>query len=213
MTKLQEKLLKLKELREKNAALFAKSDDLATLSAEELASIKSNNTEIEKLDAEVKDLEALEAAKAANTKALESFKHHGGESTKAEDNKSQIQVFSRVTSLKNFKGEVNGKSADERAYRFGKWFAGAVVGIDSAKRYCNDHGIELKAHSEGTNTAGGYLVPHEFSNDLIDLREKYGIARRVAKVEAMASDTKMIARRKTGLTAYWTGEASGVGSF
>ena len=54
MTKLQEKLLKLKELREQNAKLFTKSDDPATLSAEDIATIKSNNSEIEKLETEVK---------------------------------------------------------------------------------------------------------------------------------------------------------------
>ena len=207
MTKLQEKLLKLKELREQNAKLFTKSDDPATLSAEDIATIKSNNSEIEKLETEVKDLEALEAAKAQNSKALEGFKHHGGPTTKAEDSKPEIQVLSRVTSLKNFKGESGGRKADERAYRFGKWIAAAIGGVKSAEQYCKDHGIELKAHNEGTNTSGGYLVPTEFSNDMIDLREQYGVIRRIAKVVPMASETKLVPRRKTGLTAYWVGEA------
>ena len=75
------------------------------------------------------------------------------------------------------------------------------------EQYCKDHGIELKAHNEGTNTSGGYLVPIEFSNDMIDLREQYGVIRRLAKVVPMASETKLVPRRKTGLTAYWVGEA------
>jgi HK97 family phage major capsid protein len=41
--------------------------------------------------------------------------------------------------------------------------------------------------TEGVNEAGGFLVPEEFGNDLIDLREIYGVFRRNAKMVPMAS--------------------------
>ncbi|MFZ9311562.1 MAG: phage major capsid protein, partial [Arenimonas sp.] len=64
--------------------------------------------------------------------------------------------------------------------------------------------------SEGSNVAGGYIVPQEFANDVIDLREMYGAARRVAKVVPMGEETRLVPRRRSGLTAYWVGEASAI---
>jgi HK97 family phage major capsid protein len=77
----------------------------------------------------------------------------------------------------------------------------AARGNETAKAWCAEHGIGLheqkfsdelmqKLHSEGTNTAGGYLVPEEFGTDLILLREQYGVARRLCKIVPMSSDTR-----------------------
>lgn len=141
-------------------------------------------------------------------------------------------------SVKNFKAEhvrtVQGESihltAEDKAYRFGMWFLGSVIGreqqlagnplIQKAQSYCRDNGLELKwfvdqqanvtiglkAMSESVNTAGGFLVPPEFGNDMIVLREQYGVFRRNAKIVPMASDVRSDPRRRGGLTAYFVGE-------
>jgi len=113
--------------------------------------------------------------------------------------------------LKAFKGVVAGKTADERAYRLGMWALASVskqlpnrFSFPNAVKYTNDYITKL--HSEGTNTAGGYAVPEEFGTDLIDLREMYGVVRRIFKVRPMSSDTRTDPRRVTGLTAYFVGE-------
>jgi HK97 family phage major capsid protein len=123
----------------------------------------------------------------------------------------------RFGALKNFeRKEVNGFSPDERAYRFGMW-ALAAMGRQKAQQFCRDQGIWLveseqkTSQSEGTNTTGGYLVPEEFGTDLIDLREKYGVVRRLFKNRPMTSDTRTDPRRVTGLTAYFVAE-SGAGT-
>jgi len=77
---------------------------------------------------------------------------------------------------------------------------------EKARTYCKDWGLEIKAQSEGVNTAGGYLVPHEFSNDIIDLREEFGVFRRNTKVVPMARETMSMPRRVSGLTVYYPGE-------
>jgi HK97 family phage major capsid protein len=113
----------------------------------------------------------------------------------------------RYGTLKNFRGEKNA----ERAYRFGQWFLG-VRGIASAATFCRENGIALtRTISEGVNESGGFLVPEEFGNDLIDLRETYGVFRRNAKMVPMASDTRSDPRRTGGLTAYFVAE-SGAGT-
>jgi len=136
--------------------------------------------------------------------------------------------------IKNFKGTVevvdaDGKSvsrnAEERAYRFGAWGMAMLskqlphrYNFPKAVAFCeqeglltaaeDDRGMVVKVHQEGVNTAGGYLVPDEFSNDMIDLRLQYGVFRRNADVRMMSSDTYSRPRRTGGLTAYFVAESA-----
>jgi HK97 family phage major capsid protein len=64
----------------------------------------------------------------------------------------------------------------------------------------------LRAQSSNNNFLGGYAVVPEFSQAIIDLRETYGVFRREARVVPMASDTMLVPRRDTGLTAYFVSE-------
>jgi HK97 family phage major capsid protein len=60
-------------------------------------------------------------------------------------------------------------------------------------------------------STGGALVPVEMEQSVIDLRDTYGVARRLVRVRPMASDQKNIPRRKGGLTAYFFNDDDGVG--
>lgn len=112
----------------------------------------------------------------------------------------------RSSKLKNFKGE----NAELRALRFGKFMQASIFGNIKAGEWCRENGIELKAHSEGVNSAGGYFVPEEFSMDIIDLRDSYGIFRQLCQVIPMGRDTITVPRRVSGLTAYAVGEATAI---
>jgi HK97 family phage major capsid protein len=68
----------------------------------------------------------------------------------------------------------------------------------------------MKGHVEGINSQGGFTVPDEFENELITLREQYGVFRRNARVVAMSSDVKRIPKRASTVTAYFVGEASAI---
>jgi HK97 family phage major capsid protein len=121
----------------------------------------------------------------------------------------------RYSSLKHFAG----KAADERAYRFGMFCLG-VYGKRQGIDFCLKQGIPLisasdsgaeinaKTQRENVNVSSGFLVPDEFQNDLIDLREKFGVFRQNAKVVPMASDTRSDPRRVNGVTAYFVGEST-----
>ena len=61
---------------------------------------------------------------------------------------------------------------------------------------------------ENNNPSSGFLVPDEFQNDLIDLRENFGVFRQNAKIVPMAADTRSDPRRVNGVTAYFVGESS-----
>ena len=93
------------------------------------------------------------------------------------------------------------------AYRFGR-FIMAAAGNAKSVDWCARNGINLKAHSEGVNSAGGFLVPDEFEATLIDLREQHGVFRSNARVYAMSRDTLNIPKRTGNLTSYWVGETA-----
>jgi HK97 family phage major capsid protein len=81
----------------------------------------------------------------------------------------------------------------DQAYKAGKFFKSIVVS---------------KAQGEGVNSSGGYLVPWELLRTLISLRELAGTFRSASNVVVMASDTAIIPRRTSGLTASFFGEAA-----
>ncbi|HET6251110.1 MAG TPA: phage major capsid protein [Tepidisphaeraceae bacterium] len=119
----------------------------------------------------------------------------------------------RYSSLKHF----TGNDADERAYRFGMFCLG-VYGKKQGVEFCQRQGIPLvggdgdsvavKTQRENVNISSGFLVPDEFQNDLIDLREQYGVFRQNTRIVPMASDTRSDPRRLNGVTAYFVGEST-----
>lgn len=127
-------------------------------------------------------------------------------------NENKILAFpqaKRTSRLKNFRGE----NAMERAYKFGSFMLASCFGNMKAREWCKENGIPLvveRAHSEGSASAGGYLVPDEFSAEIIDLRDEYGMFRRLCQPFPMGRDTMSIPKRLTGLTAYPVGEATAI---
>ncbi len=113
--------------------------------------------------------------------------------------------------------QAGGFTKEEKAYRFGQ-FALAKATMDlpgtynfsHAKQFAADHGMLNAAHLEGgSDTSGSHIfVPEEFGNDLIKLREEYGVARKLCKMVPMRSDTRVDPKFSSGLTSYFTGENS-----
>lgn len=116
--------------------------------------------------------------------------------------RKEITVENKVYSkIKNFK-------TNDEAFRFGSWALGCI-GYKKSAQWCTDNGIVTKiANIEGNNLAGGFLVPEEFENSIITLREQFGVIRNHARVVPMSSDIKRMPRRSTNLTASFVGEAS-----
>lgn len=108
-----------------------------------------------------------------------------------------------------FKGATTAEAA-RKAYRFGKWLLAGPLGDAGARQYCQDNGIPIvteRTQQEGNNVTGGFLVPHEFGNDMIDLKEEYGDFRKYTNVVPMAGDTKSEPRRQGGLVFRFVGES------
>ena len=143
-------------------------------------------------------------AKKAVNKALKNNANSKGFDMRI-DNEREGMV--RWGSLKHINRVKNCADQELEAYKFGRW-AAACMGHKKSQDYCKNHGLHTKAHLETVNSQGGFLVPEEFSNTLISLREEYGVFRRNAKIEPMTSDTKRIPKRSATLTAHFVGEAT-----
>lgn len=105
--------------------------------------------------------------------------------------------------------------AVEAAYRSGQWLLATVGNNDRAQRWCREHGLgeHIRVMTTDVNTAGGYIVPDEMEQSIIDLRAAYGLARRLTRRRPMGSDTRSVPKRTGGVTAYFINEDnSGVSS-
>jgi HK97 family phage major capsid protein len=101
-----------------------------------------------------------------------------------------------------------GPEGEADAYKVGQ-FIRACVGHADATQWCRDHGIGIRAAlSTDSDQKGGILVPLEMERAIIDLREEYGVARKYCRVMPMGSDSTIVPRRASGLTAYFVGENS-----
>lgn len=106
------------------------------------------------------------------------------------------RVIPRHGRIRNFSGATEAEKA-EKAFRFGNWFLAGPMQrkldgsklLVSARAFCEEHGL-TRTINESVNADGGFLVPEEFGNDLIDLRERFGVFRRYAKIVPMASDRR-----------------------
>lgn len=110
---------------------------------------------------------------------------------------------------------ITSAMARKNAYDTGMWLA-ALYGSHKASAYCRENGIgmnrwndsgepEIGAVMGGTNMSGEYFVPEVMAAAIIDLREQFGVARQLASIQPMTSDTLVINKRVGGLTAYPVG--------
>jgi HK97 family phage major capsid protein len=96
----------------------------------------------------------------------------------------------------------------EVAHRCGQWLK-AHFGDRQARQWCSDNlGTEYRDMGGQVNSLGGALVFEDFSNTIIRLVEKFGVAMNVFQNVTMSSDTLLVPKRLTGVTSYWLGENS-----
>lgn len=69
-----------------------------------------------------------------------------------------------------------------------------------------DDAVQLKALSEGTAADGGYLVPVEFRNSIIEKRYKLSVIRQRATVIPMRRDRMDVPAEGNSVNVYWTAE-------
>ena len=158
-------------------------------------SVKSASGGAASCSQEALDEAVMKSVKGAFSKELYAHLNHAND--KPGDNEwKNARTFGKLKNIKDKK----------TAYEFGTWIK-ATLGDQKSYKYCLDRGLIVKAHTEGVNSAGGFLVPDPFESELVSLREEYGVFRRNTYVKPMSSDTLRFSKRTAGLTAYWAGES------
>ncbi len=208
--------------RQKASAIYTKAQaEKRQPTNEEIQSFDAIMVEVEASAGEIKKLDRqIEAAETHETSLKDTVRRTEGApvgdvdaGARRDQPRSIYRPFAEVRSPgrpKNFKAE-NLVQAQEDAYRSGMWCRAVIFGDVKAKAWCEEHGVPMVRdayQSEGSNTTGGVLVPAEFEQAIIDLREVYGVFRQWAQPKTMASDTSIRPRRTGGLTAYAIGENS-----
>lgn len=207
---------KLKKLLDELAAVVAEMEatsetpaegDAPAMSEEQEASLRSLETRAAKLREQVELLQRIEAKqvelravieRAAPAKAVEAPEV---KETPAVENRNY--AIPRATGrLKAFKGP----NAEERAYRAGMHLKGYQLGDAEARRWCVDHGVESRAQAGSINSLGGVLVSDELSSEIIRLVEEFGVVPSEFRRVSMNTDSMLVARRTSGLSARPIGE-------
>lgn len=218
----------LAELRSEFATRQAALNALVALgdamTAEQVAQGNTLSGELQSLQAQINELNTAQTARQAlstaareltawaSTSPAPTFAPAVVPATTTPPQYAHV-VRSRITSF----SDRDGQSKEMRAYQFGQWLSATLRGNPGSRAYCKEHGIPLImqtgdstrqfAHVENVNSTGGFLVPPQWEQDLIDLREQYGTARRICKNRSMASDSLSVPRRTGGLAAYFITDA------
>jgi HK97 family phage major capsid protein len=102
-----------------------------------------------------------------------------------------------------------GPRGEQRAEKVGHFFK-AISGQDASRAWCDENGIDLtmRAASETTNVAGGYLAPADFDSEIISVLEAMGAFRQGAEIRPAGSDGQVRPRRTGGATATFVSEGA-----
>jgi len=203
----------LKRLQDRAAAVAARMNELASVaerSEEQTAELRRLSDEADTVKTDL-EFEGKLAAKEAELRAVVEKAAPAPAPAAAsveEPKKTEVRaIYPHHTSLRAFN---DGPEAVEQAYRCGRWIRGVVFKSQDDLRWCRDHGVEARALNEGSNSAGGALVPEEFAARVIRLVETYGTFPGAAENVSMSRDTLVIPKRLTGTSAYFIGEGSAI---
>ena len=202
----------IKRLQDRAAAIASRMSELASIeerSEDQTNEIDRLSAEADKVKADLEFEERLVAKEAELRSVVEKAAPAPAPVEVAAEKKVEIrQVLPHHTTLRCFN---DGPESVEQAYRVGRWIRGHVFRNQDDLRWCRDHGVEARAMSEGSNAAGGALVPEEFSSQVIRRVEEFGtFPASGVETMPMTRDTMVIPKRLTGTTAYFIGEGSAV---
>jgi HK97 family phage major capsid protein len=197
----------------------AYDEDDRALTEEEKTNFDEREAEVKKLDAALAAKEETEQRREAAKALADSLKTGGTRQVapvapnpdpitreRETGDREHIAVKMRYARLQAFIGP----GAEERAYTCGQWVRAVVFGHADAQRWCTNRGMDVRAQSVAVNTAGGALVPDDFAQAIIDLRETYGVFRRECEVMPMGRDMIQVPRSVTDVTATFTGENASI---
>lgn len=202
-----------------------------SLDAEAMTDI---NSKFESLNSDIAELKTqiTEGAEQLDGKAvkdaLEKFDELEPELTRLSDARKAEEValerkavIERMDSLSGAVEKVAGKAmptffasqsqgepevyGEDGAYSYFNDVRRARDGDTTSRKRIDDY-FEGKAMGEGTDSAGGFLVPPEVSDTLIPIRDSVSVLRSLFTSQPIESDTIRFVAQDNGLAVAWTAE-------
>ena len=176
----------------------------------ELQSIESRIATLKKRDAERRRL-ALSRHHARDSNDFRNQFDGDSSIDDGQKGKGLPRLVNKFGRLKAFKGD----NALEDAFLCGQWLKAVKGRLTNqpnlgAEQYCERRSVILDTATEGTDTAGGYLVPDPLSAAIINYREISGVSRRIARVVPMTSDVLSIPKKTGTTTVTYPGEGAAI---
>ena len=207
----------VRELNEQLLDLSASVEALATLAEQEKRELSQDEQQeadgLLAQKAEIQD-KLLPRARQIEANRIEAKARFNSNAAAREELATGVEIKAisvparaRHQVSRHFKGAT----ANEDAYSSGQFLAATVFKNKNSQQWCREHGLNINAAmSEGSDSAGGYLVPEPLQATIINLQEMYGVYQRNARVLPMGSETLAVPRRVSGLTVYYPGENTAI---
>jgi len=177
------------------------------MSEEQEASLRSLETKADKLRERIEFLQRVQAKELELRAVLErGAPAKRVEKTETPEEAPAVESRSKVYAVPKSIRPLRGFRCEERAYRAGMAIKATLTGDAEARRWCHDHGVEVRAQAAGINSLGGVLTSPELSAEVIRLVEEFGVFPANARNVTMPNGEMLIARRTGGLSARPIGE-------
>jgi HK97 family phage major capsid protein len=196
----------LKKLQDEAAALANRIDAVRAIEGD-ADKIAERDLELETLTADASklskkiDFEKNVAESAKNLRAVVDRCTPAPDATEARSEQARVEAVP-------FSGRLRAFGKAEDAYKAGMWFK-AKSGDAHAKRWCEDHGVEVRALG-GASGAGANFVPDVLSSTVLRLVEQYSAFAQNATSIQMPSDVVLFPKRTAGNSAAWISENSAI---
>ena len=161
--------------------------------------------EFTRLSTDIKEHEELEAAASVLDEAP------ARTVTPDQPGQPALRMTPRIEMMRRH-GPLRGFRTDEDAYHAGKWLRAKFWGDTASRDWCIARGMEMRAGNEAVGSKGGFVVPDQLSQAIIDLREEYGVVAKECQHFPMASDHMVVPWASDGLTPYAIGENAAITS-
>lgn len=204
--------------QEKSHALLSAKDlmDLAkkenrVLSVEEQSRYDDFMKEVKNTDAQIKLLNEHEARQKQIDEAM--AEHNQPQNRISDPPQPNAEPTAPMIVLPKSAvryGKLKAFKSDRDAFVSGQWAAAVLFNNYAAKRWLAENLSRdwLNTMTESVGSAGGHLVPIEFGQSIIDLREEYGVFRKHCRIQPMAGEVWECPRYATKMSATFTPEAT-----
>jgi len=121
--------------------------------------------------------------------------------TKAQKTVNQLPSPAIITTDDKARKQTKVFNSDRDALKSALYIAAAFKSDAAVRRLENEFGV--KTLTSGNHASAGIFVPDEMDNEIIRLREQYGVARNFATIKNMTSETLTLLKAVSGNSAYF----------